>query len=138
MPDQIITFPSLFESPVNLPAWSERLWRLFINVRRIFSYKPFHAGKLQASSSTTTALNYVKIMKQIPKCKRVVVIEKLSKRYELPEYVTSKILLATDDDEMGISSFEDEKFYVEIRIREAEFNLCIRCSQLKIEKNCIA
>ena len=56
-------------------------------------------------------------------------IERLSKRYQLSDDVTSQILRAADDKgETGNFCFEDEKYSVEVKIRENDIDICLFCS----------
>ncbi len=51
-------------------------------------------------------------------------IEKLSRRYELSEKVTSEILrIVNDEAQTGLFPFEDEKYSVNLRIRPTEFDI---------------
>ena len=61
------------------------------------------------------------------------VIERLSKRYELSEDVTSQILFVINDStQTGDFSFghEDEKYFVNLKIRETDFDIHLRSCQI--------
>ena len=70
---------------------------------------------------------------KIPRSKGASKIEELSKRYELSENFTSKILLIMDDpNQTGDFYFdhEDEKYSINIKIRESDLDIHLRCCQI--------
>ncbi len=71
---------------------------------------------------------------KVPRNKGRRVIKRLSTRYELSEKLTSQILRFMDDEaETGELSCEDEKYCVNVKIRETDFDIYLFSSQITVD-----
>ena len=88
---------------------------------------------VQTKQPNITIQRHEKVMRKVLRSDGADVIERLSKRYGLSEDVQTEILLIIDDPaQTGEFSFggEDEKYSVNVRMRETDFDIHLHSCQI--------